>query len=115
MSSYSKLTYHVVFSTKYRRHSIYNSIQERLYEYMGGIVKNIGGSLIQIGGIDDHVYVLTNLPASKSVSDCIRDIKANSSRWMNDMPETKSTFEWQKGLRCIHRQLFADSSGESIH
>ena len=97
MSTFSKLSYHVVFGTKYRQKSIDDSIQIQLYKYIGGIVRNIGGSMIQIGGVEDHIHVLTNLPPSKSVSNCIRDIKANSSRWINELPETKSTFAWQKG------------------
>ena len=108
MGTFSKLTYHIVFSTKYRRKTINDDIPERLYEYMGGIVRNLDGSLIEIGGIDDHVHLLVNFPPSKSVSNCIRDIKANSSKWMNDLPGAKLKFEWQKGYGAFtvsHSQI----------
>ncbi len=97
MGTFTKLSYHVVFSTKYRRKAITNVIRERLYEYIGGIVRNLDGSLVEIGGVEDHIHLLVNLPPSKSVSHCIRDIKANASKWINELPEIRTTFEWQKG------------------
>ncbi len=97
MGSFSKLTYHVVFSTKYRRKTINDEMRERLYEYIGGVVRNLNGSLIKIGGIEDHVHLLVNLSPAKSVSDSIRDIKSNGSKWLNELSEGRSRFEWQKG------------------
>ncbi len=97
MGTFTKLTYHVVFSTKYRKPSITDRIRGRLYEYIGGIVRNSNGSLIEIGGIEDHVHLLVNLSPARSVSETIRDIKANSSKWANEQSEDVSRFEWQKG------------------
>ena len=108
MGSFTKLTYHVVFSTKYRRKKITDKIQERLYEYMGGITRNLKGRLIQIGGIEDHVHLLLHLPANKAVSDSIREIKANSSKWLNEAYEFRYRFEWQKGYGAFtvsHSQI----------
>ena len=97
MGTYTKLSYHVVFSTKYRRRTITETIQERLYEYIGGIVRKQNGSLVEIGGIEDHIHMLVNLSPANSVSDAVRDIKANSSKWFKEQPGATSLFEWQKG------------------
>lgn len=97
MGSFTQLTYHVVFGTKYRRRSITDSLRERLYEYTGGTIRAKAGHLIEIGGVEDHIHLLVNLPAAVAVSDSIRDIKANSSRWVNDLPDQSKRFEWQKG------------------
>jgi putative transposase len=97
MSSYTKLTYHVVFDTKYRRPTIVEAIQERLYEYIGGIIRTKQGHLIEIGGIADHIHILAHFPATIAVSDMVRDIKANSAKWMNDVGAVVDRFEWQKG------------------
>ena len=97
MGTFTKLTYHVVFGTKYRRKSIRDEFAERLYEYIGGIVRGQNGHMIQIGGVEDHVHILTNLSPANSVSDAIRDIKANSSKWVNDLSDSLDRFEWQKG------------------
>ena len=97
MGTYSKLTYHIVFSTKYRQPSIREPIQERLYEYIGGTIRALKGNLIEIGGVEDHVHILAGLTPVIAVSNAVRDIKANASKWANDIPEMKSRFEWQKG------------------
>ncbi len=96
MGSFTQLNYHVVFGTKYRHKTIRADISQRLYEFTGGIARNLGGALTAMGGIEDHVHLLVNLPASKTVSDCIRDLKANSSRWISELPDSKAKFEWQK-------------------
>jgi REP element-mobilizing transposase RayT len=97
MGSFTQLTYHVVFATKYRHPTITNAIRERLYEYIGGTIRAKKGHLIEIGGMPDHVHILARLPPSLAVSDVVRDIKANSSKWMNEQPDAAQTFEWQKG------------------
>lgn len=95
MGSFTQLTYHIVFSTKYRQRSITEALRPRLYEYTGGIIRNLNGSLLGISGVEDHVHLLARLPPTHSVSEMIRDIKANSSKWANQ--QSSSQFEWQKG------------------
>ena len=53
--------------------------------------------MIEIGGIEDHVHMLINLTPSRAVADIVRDLKSNSAKWMNDLPEVRDRFEWQKG------------------
>ncbi|MBL8811298.1 MAG: IS200/IS605 family transposase [Planctomycetaceae bacterium] len=97
MGSFTQLTYHVVYATKYRHPAIIPEIRERLYEYIGGIIRAKNGHLIEIGGVADHVHILAQLSATFAVADVVRDIKANSSHWMNELTEIKKPFEWQKG------------------
>jgi putative transposase len=97
MGSFTQLTYHVVFATKYRKPSITDDIQEQLYQYIGGTLRAKKGHLIEIGGVGDHVHVLARLSPSLAVSDVVRDVKANSSKWLNEQPEITQAFEWQKG------------------
>ncbi|MCP4786620.1 MAG: IS200/IS605 family transposase [Fuerstiella sp.] len=97
MSSFTKLSYHIVFATKYRKPTIPESIQESLYEYIGGIIRSRHGALVQIGGVADHVHILARLSASVTVSDVVRDVKAGSSKWIYDL-DTQSPWDgWQKG------------------
>ena len=96
MGSFTRLTYHIVFATKYRERSIREDIRERLYEYIGGTLRSKKGHLIEIGGVEDHIHILAGLSPSIAVSEVIRDVKAASSKWMNDVKQCKK-FEWQKG------------------
>lgn len=97
MGTFHRLTYHVVFGTRFRRPSIRSVFRERLYEYIGGIIRAQNGHLIQIGGVEDHIHLLVNLSPSKAVSDVLRDIKANSAKWVNEEHLSTGKFEWQKG------------------
>jgi len=75
--------FHLVWSTKNRRNFIEKSFQKRLYDYMGGIVKEHKGHLLEIGGIANHVHLLVSLSNLNSYSGLIRDVKAGSSLWVH--------------------------------
>ena len=101
MGAFTKLTYHVVFSTKYRRPTLRREFRDRLYEYLGGIVRRLNGHLIEVGGVEDHLHLLVALPPTIALSDAIRDIKAGASKWVNELPGMDSRFEWQKGYAAF--------------
>ncbi len=95
--SYTNLLYHIVFSTKDRQPLITDIHQSRLYDYIGGTIRGLGGISLGINGTEDHVHVLAKLRPDKAVSDVLRDLKANASGWMHDVfPELKD-FSWQRG------------------
>ena len=95
--TYTNLVYHVVFSTKDRQPLIEDAIRERLYAYIGGLVRAQGGLLMEIGGMPDHVHLLARFRPDASIADMVRLIKANSSKWMNERPEALERFQWQAG------------------
>ncbi len=95
--SYTNLIYHLVFSTKDRRPLITVDRQERLYAYIGGIIRGLGGISLGINGMEDHAHVLAKLRPDKALSDVLRDLKANSSGWMHDVFPEASDFSWQRG------------------
>jgi putative transposase len=96
MASYSSLTYHVVFSTKYRQRLLTDAIRGETYNYMAGIIANKEGHAIEIGRVDDHVHLLTSCSPRIAVADFIRDIKANSSKWLHE-GKHQNGFGWQTG------------------
>jgi putative transposase len=85
--------FHVVFSTKNRERTISEKSQAKLWAYMAGILKNHGMHTLAIGGMHDHVHALFSLPATMSIAKGAQVLKANSSRWMNQV----RAFEWQEG------------------
>jgi REP element-mobilizing transposase RayT len=86
---------HIVFSTKLRQPLITQTIETRLHAYLGGVVREIGGTTLAVGGWIDHVHVLADLPTSAAIAKSIQIIKTNSSRWMHDT--TGMAFAWQEG------------------
>ncbi|MCH7719995.1 MAG: IS200/IS605 family transposase [Planctomycetes bacterium] len=95
--SYTRLYCHVVFATKNRQPWIAPDIGQRLYDYMGGIIKGENGDLLAAGGTDDHVHLLLSLHPQTSVSDALRLIKTNSSKWIHGTFPDKTKFAWQAG------------------
>ena len=93
--SFIKLTYHIVFATKNRAPVLNKEIRPRLYEYCGGITRNLKGVLIEIGGIEDHLHALVSLSANIKLAEFVQKLKANSSRWLNE--NYFSDFVWQTG------------------
>jgi REP element-mobilizing transposase RayT len=94
--SFSSLNCHIIFSTKHRQPQITAELQPRLFEYIGGILRNNASALIAAGGVPDHVHRLVSLGRTIAVADAVRLIKANSSGWIHDemgFPD----FQWQNG------------------
>ena len=95
--TYSRILLHAVFSTRARQPSITPELAERLYPYIGGIIRSEKGMLFDIGGMPDHVHLYLRWRTDASISDLMRIVKSRSSRWIHDtFPELKE-FAWQEG------------------
>jgi len=94
--TYSNLVFHIVFGTQGRLNLIRPEIKQELYSYIAGLIKQKGGKLIIAGGIADHIHLLVVLPPDISISDVMKFLKANSSRWVKQ--RFNSPFSWQKGF-----------------
>jgi putative transposase len=99
--TYTNLLYHIVFSTKSRIPLITNELRPDLYAYIGGIIRGEGGTLLEIGGMPDHVHLLTKFKPTVSLSDMLRQIKANSSLWANEHKMKARKFGWQDGYAAF--------------
>jgi REP element-mobilizing transposase RayT len=95
--TYTNLLLHLVFSTKNRVPLIDSQLQPRLYEYLGGIIRNKNGMLCAIGGMPDHVHLLVRLHQDLAISSLIRDLKSSSSGWIHEHFAHLSDFRWQEG------------------
>lgn len=96
-STHSNLLVHVIFSTKNRVKLITDVWQPELFAYIGGAVHEHKASLLEAGGIEDHVHLLLQTHPSFAIADTIRLLKANSSRWIHEERKIQAKFEWQKG------------------
>jgi putative transposase len=91
--TYSQNVIHVVFSTKDRRKTVPEDFQPRIWAYAAGVCQKIGILVYAIGGAEDHVHLLIQIPPSLSVSKAVMAIKSNSSRWAS---EEGHKFAWQE-------------------
>ena len=96
-STYSNLLYHIIFSTKQREPLITPGWREELYRYVAGILRGQDGLPLEIGGMPDHLHLVCRTRPDVSVSEIVRLVKANSSKWANERPEGMGRFAWQRG------------------
>jgi len=92
--TYAQNVIHVVFSTKERQKLISVEFRPRLWAYATGICKNVGIFAHGIGGMDDHIHLLVQVPPAMALAKAVMAIKANSSRWARDAGQQ---LEWQRG------------------
>lgn len=97
-NTYSQIFIQVVFAVKDRQNLIPDDHKEELYKYITGIIKNNNQKLLAINGMPDHIHILVGIKPSISISDLVRDIKANSSRFINEQGWSKFRFNWQEGF-----------------
>ena len=95
--SYTNLLYHITFSTKDRRPLITPEYEIRLYDYMGGTIRKVGGISLELNGTEDHLHLLAKLRPDYALSDVLRELKANATGWMHDVFPSLKNFSWQRG------------------
>lgn len=97
--TYSQILLHIVFSVRGRQKRLHKAWSVLLYKYISGIIKQKGQKPILVNGVEDHLHILVGIKPNISVSDLVRDIKNNSSKWINNSSEIPlNHFNWQRGF-----------------
>jgi putative transposase len=96
--TYAQNLLHVVFSTKDRAKFIPKDFQPQLWAYTAGVCNRHGIHPRAIGGVQDHLHLLVQLPPTLALSEAVRIIKANSSRWAREQGQQ---FAWQEGYAAF--------------
>jgi len=97
-NTYTQLYFHVVFAVKGRNNLISPEWKNELYKYIAGIISNKNQKLMIVNGMPNHLHILVGTKPDCNLSDLVRDIKANSSRWINEQKYVTGKFEWQNGF-----------------
>lgn len=96
--SLAQIYLHLVFSTKDRQPFLHGAIERsRMHSYLIGTCQNLECPSIVVGGVEDHVHILCRFGRSISVSDLIRELKRESSKWFKDEFPLMQEFYWQSG------------------
>jgi REP element-mobilizing transposase RayT len=96
-NTYTQIHIHFVSVVKYREAMIHPSWKERLHQYITGIVRNYEHKMISINSMPDHIHMLIGCRPSQSISDLMKNVKGDSSEWINKEKLTKRKFNWQDG------------------
>jgi len=95
--TFSQIYIHIIFAVKGRENLISVNWRDELHKYISGIIRNKEQKPIIVGGMADHIHVLVGLRPAMSISDLVRDIKNNSSKFINDRKLVNGRFSWQEG------------------
>jgi REP element-mobilizing transposase RayT len=95
--TFSQIYIQLVFAVKGRQNLISNGWKEQLNKYIAGIIKGKDQKSIIVNGVSDHIHVFVGLRPAMSIAYLVRDIKNNSSNFINDQRFLKSKFSWQEG------------------
>jgi putative transposase len=95
--TYHCLKFHLIFSTKNRERWLTDSVRGRIHDYLGGIIRGERGVPLGIGGVEDHVHILFSWRTDEAISDLVRNVKANSSKWIHETFSELRIFAWQEG------------------
>ena len=96
-NTYTALHYHIVFSTKDREPWITPAIENRVWTYLAGIATQQGMAARTIGGLDDHIHLVIDIPPTLVLSKAVQLLKGSSSRWIRQTFPDLETFRWQDG------------------
>jgi putative transposase len=110
--TYSKIYIQAVFAVKYRSNLIDKSWKDELHKYISGIITTKQQKSIIVNGMPDHVHCFIGLKPNMSISDLIRDVKNNSSKFINEKKFIEGKFQWQEGFGVFS---YAQSQVESVY
>lgn len=96
--SFARIILHTVFSTKERITCFHDrSFRAQVHAYLGGCARTLGCHPIQVGGVSDHVHLLSTLTKTMSVADFVKEVKRVSTLWIQERGGLWSQFHWQAG------------------
>ncbi len=110
--TFSQIYIQIVFAVKGRENLISRVWEDELHKYIAGIIKGKEQKPIIVNGMPDHIHVFVGLRPSMAISDLVRDVKNNSTNFINDKRLVKGNFSWQEGYGAFS---YAHSQIESVY
>jgi putative transposase len=96
--SLAQIYVHIIFSTKHRQPFLKDmGLREQTHAYLAGTCRNLDCPALVVGGVEDHVHLLCRLGKKVSVSDLVRELKRESSKWVKERGPGLVQFYWQDG------------------
>ena len=96
-NTYTQIHIQAIFAVQNRQSLIKSMWEVELYKYITGIIQNNGHKVLQVNGMPDHVHVLFGLRPAQGLSDLMKLVKQDSSKWINSKGVLNGRFSWQAG------------------
>ncbi len=99
--SLSKVLLYIIFSTKTREPWLDSNVRPRMHAYLATICRDAGTDFVRVGGVSDHVHIVTTLARTLSQAQLIEEIKKASSKWVKALDARYRGFFWQRGYAAF--------------
>ena len=99
--TYTQIHLQFIFAVQNRMSLIQKEWQDRLYQYITGIIQKNKHKMLIVNGMPDHMHIVIGMRPTQSISDLLQDIKGSSSKWINDNKLVKGKFQWQEGYAAF--------------
>jgi len=96
-NTYTQIHIQTIFAVQNRQSLIKSEWEKELYKYITGIIQNHNHKLLQINGMPDHIHILFGMRPTQSLSDLMKQVKQDSSKWINNRGLINRKFSWQAG------------------
>lgn len=97
-NTYTQIHLQIVFAVQNRASLILPSWKDELHKYITGIVQNNDHKMLIVNGMPDHLHLVIGMRPVQSLSDLIKHVKGDSSKWINEKGFVKEKFQWQEGF-----------------
>ncbi len=107
-STYSQIYIQVVFAVKGRGNHLQELWRDEVFKYIAGIIRGKKQKSIIVNGTSNHIHIFIGLKPSMTLSDLVRDIKNNSTNFINRSNFVRGKFSWQDGYGAFsysHSQI----------
>jgi len=101
-NTYTQIYIQLVFAVKHRQALIQPQFKDELYKYITGIFKNQNQKMLAVNGMPDHIHIFFGMTPDITLSDLVRDVKSDSSLFINEKKLSKFKFHWQEGSVHFH-------------
>lgn len=96
-NTYTQIHIQVVFAVQNRQSLIKKDWKDEFYKYITTIIQNHEHKVLQINGMPDHIHILIGMRPTQSLSDLMKQVKQDSSKWINNKKFINGKFSWQSG------------------
>ncbi len=110
MSTYTQILYQIVFSTKHREKTLTKETRPELFKSIWGVLKNKKCHLYQIGGVEDHLHIITSIHPSVALATLVKDIKLGSTSFIKEKKIFQHFNGWQDGYGAFTYSIEAKNN-----
>ena len=109
--SLSKVIIHIIFSTKDREPWMEPDVRRRMHSYVATVCRDLNAEALRVGGVADHLHIVTTLPRSLSQADLVEMLKKTSSKWIKRLDSKYRQFYWQRGYGAFSKESWGGAPG----